>query len=196
MHWKKWINAVSQGSIFFSCQMRKEPENNIGIPIPSQKGRCQHLRLTREESFRGFTLDSLPSEWERMRTSITWGVLKVRVHGEKVEGLWAVRRQPQSQTSVSRVRWVLEAGCECKLKGLHSKNNNLKGLSLECFQPCWGWESGSFSEIPRPLCRDLDAPSLEEYAGQSANSDTVWPLEATAGSDRILNVDMELNPLH
>lgn len=36
----------------------------------------------------------------------------------------------------------------------------------------------------------FDVLSLGEDARQSVNSDTVWPREAIAGSDQVLNVDV------
>lgn len=66
--------------------------------------------------------------------------------------------------------------------------DNLGEPSLECLQPNRGMETRLISEIPRSLCQDLDGPSLGDYAGQSANSDTMWPREATAGPAWLLKV--------
>lgn len=79
------------------------------------------------------------------------------------------------------MRQVLEGGCGYELKGLYPKNDNHRGPGLESLQPNWGPGSGSFSGIPRGLCRDLIA---WQPAGQSANSDTVRPQGAIAVSDQ------------
>lgn len=136
----KW--SIVRLKCFFLSNERR-PKNNIGITTPSQEGGCPHLRITWEASFRSFIQESLLSKQDRVKASITWRILKVRVHEENVHELRDAGPHPNPRLQ------VLEGGCGCELQTLCPKNDNLRRPSLESCQSNWGLGSGSFSEILR-----------------------------------------------